>query len=142
MKQITTAQELHEAIEELEQRKTEQLLALEHNFSELYENLKPANLIKNTLHNAFSSGDSKMNLLKAVIGLGTGFLSRKLIVGKSIGVFRKALGAAVEFGVVGLVAKNAEKIKEKGSEVINKLFKKNKRRDIPDRKWLAVNKQS
>jgi len=134
MKQITTAQELHEAIEELEQRKTEQLHALEHNFSELVENLKPANLIKNTLHNAFSSDDSKKNLLKTVIGLGTGFLSRKLIIGKSVGLLRKALGAAVEFGVAGLVAKNAEKIKEKGSSFINKIFKKNKRRELPDRK--------
>lgn len=136
MKKINSAQELREAIEELELKKIEQAAELEHQFSEIYESLKPVNIIKNTLQNTFSSADTKRNLLGSLIGLGTGLLSKKLLVGKSVGFFRKALGAAVEFGVAGVIAKNAGKIKDKGSEVINKLFRK-KNEDLHD--YRSVN---
>jgi hypothetical protein len=131
MKKITSAQELHEAIEALEQKKADQMIVLEHHFADFYESLRPANLIKNTFQNVFSSNDSRRNILGSVIGLGTGFLSKKLLVGKSVSVFKKILGAAVEFGVAGLIAKNAGRIKEKGSEIINKVFKK-KNHDFVD----------
>lgn len=124
MKKITSAKELHEAIEMLEQKKTKQLSSLEHQFTEFYESLKPANIIKNTLQSAFSSEGTKKNILGSVIGLGTGLLSKRLLVGKSVGIFRKFLGAAVEFGVAGLIAKNAGKIKDKGAEIIHKIFPK------------------
>jgi hypothetical protein len=124
MKKITSAKELHEAIETLEQKKSEQLVALEAQFSEVYENLTPANIVKHTLQSVFSSSDTKKNILGSVIGLGTGLLSKKLLVGKSVGVFRKIIGAVVEFGIAGLIAKNAGKIKDKGSEIIHKIFPK------------------
>ena len=105
MKQINSARDLHEAIGELEQKKAQQLLALEHQFSDVYENLKPGNLIKHTLQSAFGSGESKQNILGSVIGLGTGFLSKRLLVGKSVGFFRKAIGTAVELGVAGMIGR-------------------------------------
>ena len=131
MKKINSARELHEAIEELEQKRIVQAAGIEHQFSEIYESLKPANIIRNTLQSTFSSADTKRNLLGSLIGLGTGLLSKKLLVGKSVGFFRKALGAAVEFGVAGVIAKNAGKIKDKGSELINKIFRK-KSEDLHD----------
>src|SRR5882724_4953573 len=130
MKKITSAEELRDAIETLEQKKALQLLALEQQFSDIYENLTPANIIRNTLHNAFSSG-AKNNIIGSIIGLGTGLLSKKLLVGKSVNIIRKIIGVAVEFGVAGLIAKNADKIKNKGSELIQKAFpKKNNYLDI------------
>ena len=90
------------------------------------ENLKPINLIKHGVQSVFS-GENKQDLLKAAIGLGSGILGRKLLIGKSgSSVLRKVIGAALEFGVVGVVAKNAEKIKEKGSILIDKIFHRKK----------------
>ena len=80
MKKITSAQELHDAIEVLEQKKADQMIVLEQHFSEFYESLRPANIIKNTFQNVFSSNESKRNILGSVIGLGTGFLSKKLLM--------------------------------------------------------------
>ncbi|MFI5124259.1 MAG: hypothetical protein ACHQDF_02975 [Chitinophagales bacterium] len=121
---ITSAAELDEAIKELERKASHQKEELKEHFSGTMENLKPINLIKHGLQSAFS-GNNKQDLLKAAIGLGSGILGRKLMMGRSGGgLIRKVIGAALEMGVVGMVVKNAEKLKEKGSDLIEKIFHK------------------
>lgn len=123
---INSATELSEAIEVLERKARFQKEELKDHFSGVMENLKPINLIKHGVQSVFS-GENKQDLLKAAIGLGSGILGRKLLIGKSgSSVLRKVIGAALEFGVVGVVAKNAEKIKEKGSILIDKIFHRKK----------------
>ena len=123
---ISNEKELNEAIEELEKKADLQKQELKDHFSGVMENIKPINIIKHGLQSAFSGGN-KTDLLKAVVGIGSGILGRKLLVGRAGGnVLRKIIGAALEFGVVGLVAKNAERIKEKGSELIEKFFHRKK----------------
>lgn len=119
---ISNEKELNEAIEELEKKADFQKQELKDHFSGVMENIKPINIIKHGLQSAFSGGN-KTDLLKAAVGIGSGILGRKLLVGRAGGnVLRKIIGAALEFGVVGMVAKNAERIKEKGSELIGKFF--------------------
>jgi hypothetical protein len=89
------------------------------------ENLKPFNLVKNGVRSVFS-GENKIDLLDALIGIGSGFLGRKLLLGRTKGLIGKSVGNAIQWGMAGLVSKNAEKIKEKAGEWIDKLFKKNK----------------
>ncbi|MFI5124385.1 MAG: hypothetical protein ACHQDF_03610 [Chitinophagales bacterium] len=123
---ITTETELNEAIARLEKKADFQKQELKDHFSVTMENMKPLNLIKHGLQSAFS-GENKQDLLKAAIGVGSGLLGRRLLVGKAGStVLRKIIGAALEFGVVGVIAKNAERIKEKGSELIDKIFHKKK----------------
>jgi hypothetical protein len=123
---ITTEAELNEAIAALERKADFQKQELKEQFSATMENMKPLNLIKHGLQSTFS-GENKQDLLKAAIGVGSGILGRRLLVGKAGGnILRKIIGAALEFGVVGVVAKNAERIKEKGSELIDKIFNKKK----------------
>jgi hypothetical protein len=123
---ITTEAELNEAIAALERKADFQKQELKEQFSATMENMKPLNLIKHGLQSTFS-GENKQDLLKAAIGVGSGILGRRLLVGKAGGnILRKIIGAALEFGVVGVVAKNAERIKEKGSELIDKIFHKKK----------------
>ncbi|HEY4153899.1 MAG TPA: hypothetical protein VGM24_00675 [Puia sp.] len=122
---ITTEEELNEAIRALEKKADLQKQELKDQFSGVVENMKPLNLIKHGLQSTFSGGN-KPDLLKAAIGIGSGILGRRLLVGRAGGnVLRKIITAALEFGVVGLVAKNAEKLKEKGSALIEKIFHKN-----------------
>jgi len=123
---ITTETELNEAIARLEKKADFQKQELKDHFAATMENMKPLNLIKHGLQSAFS-GENKQDLLKAAIGVGSGILGRRLLVGKAGStVLRKIIGAALEFGVVGVIAKNAERIKEKGSELIDKIFHKKK----------------
>jgi hypothetical protein len=123
---ITNERELEEAISALEKKADDQRQALKEHFSGVMENMKPLNLIRHGLRSAFS-GDNKQDLLKTVIGIGSGLLGRRLLARRAGGnVLRKIIGAALEFGVVGMVAKNAERIKEKGSELIDRILHKKK----------------
>lgn len=127
MRPINSKADLEDAIAELERKRVSQELDLKEEWAETYESLKPLNLLKSGFQGILSSGDTKSNLLGSAIGLGSGLLSKKLLIGPSTSIFKKALGAAVQFGIAGLIAKNAETIKEKGSAIISKIFSRKKR---------------
>jgi hypothetical protein len=124
-KQINDTHDLTQAIAELEHRAAFQKKDIQDTFVAVSENLKPMNIVKNGVRSVFS-GEHKEDLVNALLGLGTGFLSRKLILGRTSGFVGKTVGKAIQWGMAGLVSKNAEKIKEKAGELIDKIFKKNK----------------
>ena len=121
-KTITNSEELAEAIAVLELKAAAQKREIEETFHVVSENLKPLNLVKNGFRSVFS-GENKGDLFNALIGLGSGLLSRKLILGKTNGFVGKTVGKAIQWGMAGLVSKNAEKIKEKAGGIIDRLFK-------------------
>ena len=124
-KQVTNSNELASAIAELEQKAAAQKRDIRETYAAVSENLKPLNLVKSGVRSVFSR-ENQGDLLNGLIGLGTGFLSRKLLVGKKNGVIGKTVGKAVQWGMAGFVSRNAEKIKEKAGVIIDKLFKKEK----------------
>src|ERR1700676_3824096 len=124
-KKINNAEELAEAIAELELKVAAQKRDIQETYSAVSENLKPLNLVKSGFRSVFS-GEHREDLVNALIGLGTGFLSRKLILGRTNGFVGKTVGKAIQWGMAGLVSKNAEKIKEKAGELIDKIFHKHK----------------
>jgi len=122
-KTIKNSEELSEAIAALELKAAAQKREVEETFSSVSESLKPLNLMKNGVRSVFS-GENKGELLNALIGLGSGLLSRKLILGKTNGFVGKTVGKAIQWGMAGLISQNAEKIKEKAGGIIDRLFKK------------------
>jgi hypothetical protein len=102
---ILSTQDLSIAIKRMERKRMMMEEDLNDHFHNLLEGLKPANLLKNTLHEVQESLPLKHNLLKVALGLGAGYFSRKLVVGKSAGFVKKALGAALQFGITHFVAK-------------------------------------
>jgi hypothetical protein len=125
-KQIRNSDELEKAIAELELKAAAQKRNIDETFTIVTENLKPLNLVKNGVRSVFSP-EHREDLVNALIGLGTGILSRKLLLGRARGIFGKTAGKAVEWGIAGLVSNNAEKIKEKAGLLIDKLFRKKAR---------------
>jgi len=122
---IKNARELDRAIAELELKAAAQKKDIQETFKEVSENLKPINLVKSGFRTVFS-GEHKSDLINVVMGIASGFLSRKLLIGKPGGIVKKSIGSAIQWGMAGLVSKNAEKIKQKAGEWIDKLFKKHK----------------
>ncbi len=120
---IKNSQDLDKAIAELELKAAAQKREIEETFKVVSENFKPLNLIKSGFRSVFSGGN-KSDLLNILLGMGSGLLSRKLFVGKPKGFIGKTVGKAVQWGMAGLVSRNAERIKEKAGELIDKLFKK------------------
>lgn len=121
-KSITNSEELAEAIAVLELKAAAQKREVEESYDVVAEEFKPLNLVKNGFRSVFS-GENKGDLLNALIGLASGFLSRKLILGKSNGFIGKTVGKAIQWGMAGIVSQNAEKIKEKAGGIIDRLFK-------------------
>lgn len=105
MKGIKTGEELKAKIAELEKQKDIEEAAIKYEFKETYETYKPANILKNTLSEVSASPTFKHNLLNVALGLGAGYLSKKLVVGRSAGLLKRVVGTALQFGVTSLVAK-------------------------------------
>ena len=102
---INSVAELDMAIKRLERKKLLLEENLKDDFHSLLQSLKPTNILKNTIHEVQESPELKHNLFKVALGLGAGYFSRKLVVGKSAGIVKKALGAALQYGITTFVAK-------------------------------------
>jgi len=105
---IANTTDLATAIKRLERRKFIMEEDLKDHFHILLNDLKPTNILKNTLHEVQQSTPLKHNLLKIAVGLGAGYFSRKMVIGKSAGIVKKALGTALQYGITNFVAKRKE----------------------------------
>lgn len=105
LEMIANTTDLSTAIKRLERKKNILEEGLKDHFHILLEDLKPKNILKHTLDEVQESTQLKHNLLKVAVGLGAGYFSRKMIVGKSAGLVKKALGTALQYGITNFVAK-------------------------------------
>ena len=122
MKSITTSADLKMAIEQLELQQANEFILLKEEYKKTYEGLKLINIIKSTFKEAVTAPDLKADVIKAAIGLTTGIVAKKLMIGKTINPFKKLLGIIVEMAVANKVAKNTDEIKSVGSFIFSKLF--------------------
>ena len=111
---INSVSDLDAAIKRLERKKLLLEEGLKDDFHAVLQSLKPSNILKNTIHEVQQSPDLKHNLLKVALGVGAGYFSRKLVVGKSAGIVKKALGAAIQYGITNFVAKKNKNEEENG----------------------------
>lgn len=124
MNSITTSAALKTAIKQLELEQKESLSALKEEFSELQESFKLRNIIKSTFKAAVNVPDLKTDLVNAAIGLTTGIMAKKMIIGKTINPLKRLAGIALEMFVANKVTKNADQIRSTGNVILNKIFKK------------------
>jgi len=125
MENISCAAELKIAIQKLEFQHSLQGKMLQEDFFIAYDSLKPANLIKNTLSEITSSPYLIDNMLAAVTGMISGYISKKIAVGASHSLFRKIMGSVLQFGVTNLVVQNPDALKTMGNWIIQQLFHRN-----------------
>jgi hypothetical protein len=130
MQSITTIAELKNAIQilEFDQQVREQQLK-EHVYLAI-ESLKPVNLIKSTIHEVVSSPHLIDNVLGVAMGLTSGYISKKIVLGKSVNVIRKLFGTLLQFGITNVVAQNSESIKTFGQSIYQ-YFQRIKKQNRP-----------
>jgi hypothetical protein len=124
MEIITNVAGLKNAIRLLEAEQADKGQLLKEQFYLTYESLKPINLIKNTIHDISTSPYLMENILDTAIGLTTGYLSKKIIVGGSANLFRKLFGSVLQFGVTNLVSQHPDAIKTFSQFLIRTIFRK------------------
>jgi hypothetical protein len=127
MQEITSTAGLKNAIQLLEVEQTIKGQLLKEQFSIAYDSFKPVNLLKGALKDISTSPFLIDNILGTAMGLATGSLSKKIIVGSSANLFRKLFGSLLQFGVTTIVAKNPEAIKLIRQLIFQHLLHKKKR---------------
>jgi hypothetical protein len=126
MQTTDATEELKNAIRLVEIRQSMNGQLLKEQLLFTYDTLKPANLIRSTLKEVTSSPFLIGNLTGSVIGLTTGYLSKKIVIGSSVSVLRKLMGYILQYGVTNIISKNAEVIESYGKSFLKRLFSKRK----------------
>ena len=126
MEQISSTSELKNAIQLLEISRAIKAVQLKDEFYLVYESLKPANLLKNTINEVVSSPYLIDNILGAALGLATGYLSKKMVVGKSINIIRQLVGTLMQVGVTSAISQNVISIKSYAETLFQQFFHKKK----------------
>ena len=124
---ITTVRDnksLNEAILLLERKQESDLYLLREHFEFTKEQLNPINIIKEQFNDAISSPNIKGKVVKGAVGLLSGFLAKKFMIGSGAGVVGKIAGTALQSGVTGLILKNVPNnmgtIKDDGISLLQK----------------------
>lgn len=108
--------DLQKRIKVLEHLEKEQAAGIKESFSSILESITPSNLLKNSLKDIVASPELRTNALDTAIGIGAGFIGKKLFVGNSRNIFKKIGGTALEFLVANLVRKRIPAMREKNAE--------------------------
>src|SRR5258707_695472 len=113
MQTIKNDASLQQAINALEQQRKMEGHALREHWDVTRENLNPLSLFKEGVKDTLTSPKVGAGLLKGLVSLGAGFITKKLIVGASGGAVRKIVGTIAQTGATSLAFKGSDLVKEK-----------------------------
>lgn len=134
MNKINANTQLSKAIIALEIKRQQQLIDIKSQFRDIYEGMKPSNLIKSAISEITGSSAVKSSISNTLIGSATGFIAKKLMVGSSLNPLKIGLGLLVQTLTTNVATKNGDKIKWAGGKLIELIASriKRKRDDIDD----------
>lgn len=112
MKQPSAMEGLDIRIKELELRYEEQMADLRSAAAALMDSMSPMHLLKNTLKDVVNTPGLKGNLIDTAVGMGAGFLGKKLFVNKSGGLFKKMTGSALQFLLTSFVSRKLHEARD------------------------------
>lgn len=124
MENTDSIENLKQAIALLEIKQANDKALLKEQFKITYANLTPANLIKNTFNDLTHSDEFKDDILDSAIGLATGYLSKKVIIGNTNNPIKQLLGVVLQMAVTNIVTNHTETIKSTLMLFINKISSK------------------
>jgi hypothetical protein len=124
MKNITTVIDLKNAIQLLEAEQANELMLLKEQAYNTYENLKPVNIIKNSINGLITTPDLKENIIGTTLSIAAGYLSKKVAIGTTHNPVTQLLGTLLQIGVTSIVSKNTAGIKMVAARLINIFFNK------------------
>ncbi len=118
MQTISNVTNLAKRIEYLEQKSAIEKEAITQEVSDFMVSLKPINLLKSFIQSVKKSPDVKSDILHGLVGLGTGFLTNKILLGSLHGPLKKILGLVLQAGITNAAVKYPETIKAKGISLL------------------------
>ncbi len=125
---ITNAVELKDAILKLESDRVVQGFLIKQEVEHAYNSINPLTMIKENLEES-SSNLLGNNVISTSVGLATGFLLKKWIIGKSDNQFRTILGSAAQIGVINVIAHYRTTVEVVGRTLLQLFLHKDKKTD-------------
>lgn len=116
MKSKNATTNLDERILMLQARKSGEWEELKEQFELTKESLRPMNLVKGAFHDITSSPEIKKNIVGNLVGLASGYVSKKIVFGGTHNPLKKIAGAILQFAVTNFVGKKMEKSSEEHEE--------------------------
>ncbi len=116
METIYNIGELNQRIKLLENRQDAEWCSIKDEIDDIKENLKPLNLIRNTVEEINETVGFKSHIAQSAISIGIGYLAKKFIVGKGDSMFKGILGSIVQLVVTNLVSKPHHESPDASSE--------------------------
>ena len=124
MENLSASVTLKNAIQRLEVERAISGQLLKEQFYFTYENLKPVNILRNTVRDVITSPHLVDDILSMAVGLVTGFVSKKIVIGASGNLIRKLLGSITQLGITTVVSQHPETIKSIGQYIFQHIFSK------------------
>ena len=124
MKNINNLTDLRREIESLRLQQGSDVLALKEQAQITYESLKLVNLLKGVFKDLTSTTDFKDGLVNSSLGLGVGYLTKKVVLGATHNPLKQLIGILLQSTVTNVVSKNGDDIKESVYKLIGNLIKK------------------
>ena len=109
---VSSINKLEARILELEKVQALQIAELKISAIGIIEGFSPSNILKSALKNVVHSPDLRSSVINTAIGIGAGFLGKKLFVGSSGSIFKKITGTALEFLIANFVRRKIPEMKE------------------------------
>ena len=123
---ITNAAELTATIQKLESDRMVQGFMIKQEFEDAYQSINPLNLLKGESASSQFQGN---NMISTSVGLATGYLIKKWIIGKSDNPIRAMVGSAVQIGAINLMARYQCAIEIVGRTLLQLFLHKDKKQD-------------
>jgi hypothetical protein len=121
----TRIESLDTKIAELKLQQQENVLAVHHQLQITMATLSPAKYLKNTFQDLISIPDISENIVDSAIGIATGYISKKIIIGNTHHPIKKLLGSAIQLLLTNYVSKHPNAIKYGIEMLIEKIITPN-----------------
>jgi hypothetical protein len=103
---------LETRILELEEVQRRQIAELKMTAGNIADSMSPSNMVKNVLKDIAVSPGLRSTAINTAIGIGAGFLGKKLYVGNSKSIFKKVAGSAMQFVIANFVRRKIPEMQE------------------------------
>ena len=124
MQKIISVTDLKDTIRQLEEEQTVSKQLFKEQLQLTVESLKPINLLRSTINEAFSSPDFMNNILGAAVGQTAGYVSKKMVVGSTRNPIMKLFGSILQTGIAALLTTYGDTIKETAIIIFKSFFNK------------------
>jgi len=118
--------ELNKTIIELQEKRIEDLELQQEDLHSPFESDGSNKVFEGTFREVSTSTGIRNNVLGFAIGIGTGYLIKKLWIGKSKNTVVRLFGTLIHFAVANAVANRADSILSSAGSIRNRVLKNRK----------------